>query len=383
MFNISKVVAGIVIIIVIAAVITGIWYGVSKKPLALKESIKIGFSAPLTGDAASWGLPVKRGAEIALDKINNEGGINGRKLELIFEDDKCDSKEAVTVASKLININKVPAIIGSVCSSVVLAMAPIVEQNKAVLLASAASAPVIKEAGDYVFTIYPLDDYEAGIAAEFAYDKLGERNAAILYANNDYGKGAKDVLEHKFQEKNGAVDILEPYLVGTKDFRAQLTKIKNSNSDVLFIWGQPNEMVPILMQIKELGIKLPIITTSVDIETDDLKKAGLEIAEGVIYTIFKTSSNANSEHLKNEHQKRFEKEPDGLTPFGYDVVLLIADALKNSGVDAARMKDYLYSVKNFPGASGNMSFDQYGTVIKDFEFKTVKNGQFVPFSPEN
>ncbi len=208
---------------------------------------------------------------------------------------------------------------------------------------------------------------------------MGKRKAAIFYANNDYGKGAKDVLEQRFGKKGGDIIITESYLVAAKDFRAQLTKIKNSDADVLFIWGQPNEMVPILIQIKELGIKLQIVTTSVVIETDDLKRAGTQIAEGVIYTIFKKVSNLNAEYVSNEHQNRYGKEQDGLTPFGYDVVLLMADALRNVGSNSDKIKDYLYSVRDFPGASGTMSFDEYGTVVKYFDFKTVKNGEFVPY----
>lgn len=377
--NLSKALIGIIILIIVAV---GVWYGVARRtgeglPEA-EEPIRIGFATPLTGDAASWGLPGKRGAEIALDKVNKEGGINGRKLELIFEDDKCDGATAATIANKFINIDKVPAIIGPMCSGAILSMAPITEQNRVVLLAAGASAPNVRNAGEYVFTIYPLDDYEAGRAAEFAYERLGRRKAAILYANNDYGKGAKDVLEQRFGNKGGEIDIVESYLVTAKDFRAQLTKIKNSDADVLFIWGQPNEMVPILIQIQELGLKLQIVTTSVVIETDDLKKTGTEIAEGVIYTVFKKVSNFNAQYLKNEHQNRYGKEEDGLTPFGYDVVLLIADALRDVGTDAEKIKDYLYSVRDFPGASGTMSFDEYGTVVKEFEFKTVKGGEFVP-----
>lgn len=380
MSNTSKAIMAIIVIIIIVA---GVWYGIAKKTgeevSKVKGPIKIGFSTALSGDAAAWGLPIKKGAEIALDKVNQEGGVNGRKLELIFEDDKCDGKEGVTVANKLINVDKVPAVIGTVCSAATLAMAPIAEQNKVLLLSSGASAPALRDAGDYIFTIYPLDNYEASIAAGFAYEKLNKRSAAILYGNNDYGKGAKEVIEQEFQNKGGKISISESYLLGSKDFRAQLTKIKNSGADVLLIWGQPNEMVPILSQIKELGIQVPIVTTSAIIETDDLKKAGLQLAEGVIYTIFETVTNDNARYLNNEYQKRYNEDGGWLSAIGYDVVLLAAEAIKNNGADGTQMKDYLYTVKNFPGASGNMSFDEYGTVIKNFVFKTVKNGQFAPY----
>jgi len=343
------------------------------------EPIKIGFVSSLTGDAASWGMPAKQAAEIAVDKINNEGGINGRKLELIYEDDKCNGQEAVSVFNKLLSIDKVPAVIGTMCSGVTLAMAPIAEQNKVLLLSAGSSAPAIKDAGDYTFSIYPLDNYEAGLLADLAYDKLGKTKVAMLYANNDYGKGGKDVFAKEFTSKGGQIILSENYLVGTKDFRIQLTKIKNSDAEVIFIFGQPNEMIPILQQIHELGITTQIIASSVTIETDDLKKLGANLANGVIYTSVKTESNDNSEYLKQEFKKRFNKDSDLLAALGYDTVLLTAEAIKHVGLDATKMKDYLYTIKNFPGASGTMSFDKDGTVIKDFIYKQVVNGEFVSY----
>jgi len=371
-------IVGLVVLIVLI-----FWgYSVLKGPSvpASTEPIKIGFSAPLTGGAAEWGLPIKDGAEIALNKINSEGGINGRKLELVFEDDKCDGKEAVTAATKLINFDKVPAILGSVCSSAALAIAPLGESNKVVLLSAGASAPSMRAAGDYTFSIYPPDDYESGYSATFAYDKLGKRKAAILYANNDYGKGTKDVAEKKFKEKGGEVVAEESYVQDSGDFRNQLLKIKKSSADVLFIWGNPGDAVTIFKEMKEIGINIQVITSSVIIE-GDVFKDNRDIIEGVTYSLPETDMTQSYSYLKAEYLKKFNKTEMSLFPtLGYDVVTLIANAMKKVGTNPTKIKDYLYTVQNFPGSSGILSFDKDGEVAKGFNFMKVENGQFVPYN---
>ena len=185
------------------------------------------------------------------------------------------------------------------------------------------------------------------------------------------------MLAERFEAKEGKIKTAESYSVGAKDFRTELIKIKNSDAEVLFIWGQPGEMVPILSQIKELDIQIPIVTTSVLVQTTDLKSAGLEIAEGVIYTDLRTS--LENSYLNKEYKKRYNEDAGLLAKLGYDVVMLITGAMQEVGTDSTMIKDYLYLIKDFPGASGTMSFDEDGTVVKDFDFKIVKNGEFVPY----
>jgi len=378
--KITNILWGVLGVLIIAFIIYAVATGEGEP--GEKEVIKIGFAAPLTGEASTYGVPIKRGAEIALEKINQEG-INGKKLELIFEDTKCDGKEAITIANKLINVDKISAIIGTVCSGVTLPMAPVVEENQILLLSAGSSAPAIKDAGSYIFTIYPLDNYEVGMATEFVYDNLNKRKIAVLYIGNEFGEGAKNVIEERFQAKGGEIVIAERYDAAEADFRTHLTKIKSSEADALIIWGYGKEMIPIFTQIKELDLQLPIVTSSISIETEELQEAGTELAENVIYTIFKTAQNENIDYLNQEYQKLHNRDDGWFPTLGYDVVLLIADAIKNGGLTGTEMKNYLHTVKNFSGASGTMSFDEDGTVVKEFEFKTVKDGEFVEYQPES
>ena len=170
-----------------------------------KDTIKLGVTIPLTGDLASFGTGEKDAMEIAAQEINSAGGINGKKLELVIEDTKCDAKEGISAANKLINIEKVSVIVGEVCSGSVLAMAPITEQSKTILFATAASSPKITNAGDYVFRDYPSDAYQGKFAAEYSYNKLGKRKVGLLYMQIDYGIGVKDAFKNRFKELGGQV----------------------------------------------------------------------------------------------------------------------------------------------------------------------------------
>jgi branched-chain amino acid transport system substrate-binding protein len=160
--------------------------------------IKIGWLGPLTGDVSSVGTADKQAGEIAVKEINDAGGINGRPLEVVYEDGFCDSKTASNAGNKLINIDKVVAIIGGFCSGETLAVAPTAEQNKVVMISPASTAPSISTAGDYIFRDVPSDSYQGKHAANFVYNTLGKRKAAVLYASVDYTQGLADVFSDEY-----------------------------------------------------------------------------------------------------------------------------------------------------------------------------------------
>ncbi len=366
------------ILIILVLVIIGTDWNTDDNQIKPQNTLTVGFASPLSGDAATWGTGVLNGAMIALDKINNEGGINGKRLKFMVEDSKCDGKQATIVAQKLISSLEIPLIIGPLCSSEVLAMAPITEANDTVLLSSGASAPAVKYAGDNVFSIYPLDNYEATMVSTFAYNKLNKKSAGIIFANNDYGKGGRDVLYEVFTKLGGNIVFEHGYSLGETDFRTPLSKLSDSGADVLFVWGQPTEMVALLRQKKELNNQIQIITSTNLIEDNEvLIKTDTQLANNVIYSKFKTIDNANIRYLNEKYQQRYNKESDMFAGLGYDVVMLAAEALKKNTDSAGEIRKRLLEIKNFPGASGEMSFNENGTVVKDFMFKTIKDGEFV------
>lgn len=254
-------------------------FGCAKKE---EKEIKIGAILPLTGDAAEWGSNTKNGIDLAVEKINNSGGINGRKIKILYEDTQGTPQNGAAAIQKLINVEKVQAVIDDSMSSVTLAMAPIAEKNKVVLLSTGATAPKISEAGDYIFRIWNSDDLEGKISANFVYNELKFKNAAIFYINNDYGKGLESVFKKEFERLSGKILISDNFGQSDTDFKTQLTKIKNLKPDAIYLVGYPKEISLILKQSAELKINSKIIGTVTFEDPNIIKLAG-HAAEGVIY----------------------------------------------------------------------------------------------------
>jgi ABC-type branched-subunit amino acid transport system substrate-binding protein len=189
----TKIIIGIIVAIIILA---GIWYGVSKKPTTptTKEPIKIGAILPLSGKNATYGNEIKNAIDLAIEEINNSGGINGRKIEVIYEDDQADPKIGTNAMQKLVNIDKVPVVLGSWVSNVVVASAPIAEKAKVIVMAEAI-APSITNAGDYIFRIQPSATYYSDKLMEVVINKLGLKKIAIIYINNEFGVALRDTVK--------------------------------------------------------------------------------------------------------------------------------------------------------------------------------------------
>jgi len=183
-----------------------------------EKEIKIGSIGPLTGAAASYGEKMTRAIDLAINEINEKGGINGKKVVVKHEDDKLEAKDGVSAFQKLVSADKAVAIIGAAGSSVTLAISPVAESNKVVLITPISSAVAISKAGDFVFRICPSDALQGKIVAKWVIEK-GFKNAAILYLNNDYGTGLKDGFKEEYAKLGGQVVIEEAFEKGATDFR--------------------------------------------------------------------------------------------------------------------------------------------------------------------
>ena len=364
----------IIWLIVAIVVIAGIWWGVSRRPTE-EEVIKIGAILDLSGPAASDNAKIKKGIEVALEEINSGGGIKGRKIELVWEDDKCDPKEGVSAFHKLMSSYKFPVIIGGSCSSVTLAIAPIAEENKVVLVSPYSSNPQLTEAGDYIFRTVPSDIFEANLEAEFISQEMGLKKIAILYVNNDYGKGLANVLSFRFKELGGEILIEEPYALKESDFRAHLTKIKEKNPELIYIAGYQRALINILKQIKELGIIVRLMANSLMDDPQIIEEVE-DAAEGVIIgSIFFDPS----ETFQSKFQKKYGEKAGTWEAIGYDTLRLVAKAIEKGGYEPEGIKNALYEIE-YDGALGHLTFDKNGDIVwPKLTIKTVKNGQFVPY----
>lgn len=338
-----------------------------------KDTIKVGLILPLTGDAASWGIPPKNGAIIAAEEINNNGGINGKKIELIIEDSQCDPQKSITAINKLLNIDKPIAIIGDVCSSATLAIAPIAEKNRIVLISPASTNPKITDAGDFIFRDIPSDELRGKIFAKYIYDS-GIKRIAILYINNDGGKGNEISFTKYFAEYGGKVILSESYATDIKDLKTQLTKLNNVKPDAILSISQVTDATITLVNSKELNIKLPLFFQTEALDDPSVIKNAGDATDGAIYVSFAKINNNKSKTFLETYKKKYGKEPELFAAESYDAVMLIADILKNN-VDgnSESIKDALYEIKNYEGASGTFTFDKNGDVIKPLAIKKIIN----------
>jgi branched-chain amino acid transport system substrate-binding protein len=353
-------------------------------PATKQQTIKIGAVLPLTGDAAVYGKAIKDGIDLALSEVNTKGGVKGRRIEVIYEDDQGKATIGVSATQKLIAQDKVPVIIGGAMSSVCAAIGPICQRNKVVLLSPTASAPSLRKIGNYLFFLWPSDNYDGKIMAEFAYKELGIRSVAILYVNLEYGKGIEAVFRHEFEKLGGKVVASEAYAQGATDFRAQLSKIKALSPDALYLPGYYKELAGILKQARQLGLKTKILSVNSFYDPKLLQIAG-DSAEGAIFTYpmyDPKNKDAVTRKFVDAFKKKYGKEPDIFAAQGYDALNLVALAISKGGFTAEAIREELSKVKNYPGVGGTISFDKNGDVIKPLRLLTVRKGRFEPFAKE-
>ncbi|MDD5163430.1 MAG: penicillin-binding protein activator [Candidatus ainarchaeum sp.] len=340
-----------------------------------QEKIKIGVIIPLTGDAAMWGKNAKNGIELAYDNLDSE---TKNKIQLIFEDDQCNGQAGVTAANKLITIDKAKFIVGTVCSSVTLSIAPITESNKALLFSSCSSNPKITNAGDFVFRNFVSDIYEGSVIAEHAKSSFSLNKIAVIYLNNDYCTGLKDVFKKKFESLGGTIITIESFEQNSKDFRTQLSKIKAADPDGIYVDSNPEEQPIILNQIKELGIEKIILANSASTEGNDaLFTVSKGASEGVMFVSLAWK---DPDWFVEQYKNKYAETPGICSDTTYDALNLVVDAIKQCGKDTACVKDKLYEVKDYNGVAGITTFDQYGDIAeKPYVLKTIKNGKFVEY----
>lgn len=342
------------------------------------RTVPIGVIMPLTGDAAIYGVPSFNAMKLAVSQAEADLSQQGIRVELISEDSQAKPAMAVSAVQKLVNANHVRAVLGPLASSETLAVSPIAETNKIVLLSPSSSAPAITSAGDYVFRT-ELSESLGGVAqADLAVDKLGYKKVACIYINNDYGAGLFEVFKQRFTEKGGIVTFAEAFAQGTTDFRGTLAKISSVQLDAIFIISH-DEILNFVRQEVELGIKIPIYTTPMFEDRRNLEKLG-PLANGVIYTYYGTFNPdvklGPTQAFVQAYTTRFGEPPTYYAALAYDATRILLKALQAAEAERIELKDALLQVQSFEGVTGKMSFDKNGDILKPVSLKTVKDGRF-------
>ncbi len=331
-----------------------------------KGPFRIGVMESVTGAGETYGTVAVQSKQLAVDEINAAGGINGRMLELIVEDSKCNAQDAITAYNKLTDVDGVKIILGTSCSGAMLGAAPLAEKEGVVMFSGLATNPDIAEAGDYIFRT-SLSDATVGVDTGNVLWADGIRNLATINESTDYAEGVRRTTTAQFETLGGQIVAAESYPSDTTDFRTQLTKILNANPDALHIAAQAEASGgTIIKQVRELGYDGPIYADVVPIGTTALEIAG-EAATGVkAITPDLDPANAKAQEVL----AAFRAEYDYITlPWflgsAYDNVYITAECLKETGddQDADGFRDCLYDI-TWSGTIGeNYSFDAKGEVV--------------------
>lgn len=363
-----------------------VFFSLSGVSLAEKsdEAVVIGAVQPMTGWASLDGLSVVAGLKIAAEKMNSEGGIlGGRTVKLIIEDGKADPVESVNAVQKLINRDKVPAIIGCWASSATLAAMPIVAKNEVPLLVETSTAPMITDQdNDWVFRFTSHNDIDGALMAEYLVPKLGFKKSAYLAVNNDWGRSMANAVS-KIMKKTGGEVIMVEYCAGNEtNFTPMLTSIKNSDADSVFITTSYTGIALIMKQYHELGMEKKVFITSGLSAERLMQLAGQKAMEGVYFferyvpTSPPPGTEEENEWLINKYKELYPKEiPDMYLVFGYDAVHVMADAINRAGkVASTAIKEALKDT-NYLGISGRVKFDDNHHSQPRCLITQIQNGQ--------
>jgi branched-chain amino acid transport system substrate-binding protein len=346
-----------------------------------KEVIKIGCISILSGEVATYGKETKQGLDLAIEEANQSGMLKGKKIEVIYEDDKIDAKTGTQAINKLINIDKVPIIIGAFSSRVTLAIAPIAEEKKVVLLSASATADEIKDAGDYIFRIVPPNRVQGTSAAKFIKNVLNKNNTAVYYVNDEYGVSLASEFKKAFEGLSGNIVFYDAFFPGQKDFRTPLNKIKGTHPDVIYFPGQASETGLILKQAKELGINVKFVGGDGSYSPDLNKIAG-NAAEGTYYTLMAMGYGVSDTLIQTFTQrfiKTYGAEPTVYAGYAYEAGKIVAKVLAETSYQSDSIKNQLYQLKKFKGITGYTTFDKLGEVDKEFYIYIIKDGKFIKF----
>lgn len=344
-----------------------------------QDTIKIGEFASLTGKEATYGQASHKGTLLAVEEINAAGGVLGRKLELLTEDNQSKAGESSTIVRKFISRDKVVAVLGEVASSRTLEAAPIAQNAKIPLITPSSTNPKVTETGNYIFRVCFIDPFQGTVMAKFARNTLQARRVALLTSvSSAYSVGLAKYFKERFAADGGTVVLEQKYSEGDKDFKAQLTAIKAARVDAIFVPGYYSEAALICKQAQDLGLTLPIFGAD-GWESPDLVAIGGQAVEGMYFATH--YSPENDDPLVAGFNARFRQRwgivSDTLTGLGYDAVMMLADAIKRAGTtDSAKLRDALAATKNFKGVTGTITLDAQRNPTKSAVVLRVKNGQF-------
>jgi branched-chain amino acid transport system substrate-binding protein len=356
----------LVFLVCVAALTTGCERRSGSSEQNATGDVLVGMYGSLTGDGASFGQSSVEGAQLAVEEINNAGGVlGGRKIRLLVEDDQSRPEEASSAVTKLITQDRVVAVLGEVASRRTLAAAPVAQKYQIPMITPASTNERVTQVGDYIFRVCFIDPFQGEVLAKFAYNDLKARRVAVLKdIQQDYSVGLTDSIQKTFTGLGG--QVLEPvsYSSGDADFRAILTQVRAQKPDAIFATGYYPEAAIIVRQARELGMTMPILGG--DGWVGDALKNGREALKNTFISNHYSGENPDPvvQNFRKAYRAKFNREPDSIAALGYDGAKVLADALNRAGsTEGPKVRDAIASA-DVVGVTGRLKMNADRNVVK-------------------
>jgi branched-chain amino acid transport system substrate-binding protein len=341
------------------------------------DKVRIGVFMSLTGSTANFGISSTNGIKMAADEVNATGGINGKQIEVLVQDDRSDASEAATIVTKFVTQDQVHAILGEVASSRSIAAAPIAQNAKIPMLTPSSTNPEVTKKGNFIFRSCFIDPVQGAAIAQFAAKTLGAKSAAIMVdRKNDYSTGLEKVINATFTRLGGKIVATQSYQEGDQDFNAQLTSLKGSNPEVIFIPGYYNDVGLIAKQARDKGINVPLLGGD-GWDSTQLYAIGGSALNGCFFSNHYSPYDTDPKVQKfvNDYKARYNTLPDALAATAYDAAKIMFDAIKRSpSLDGPAIRDALAATKDFPGVTGTVTFNENRDAVKPIVMIEIKPG---------
>jgi branched-chain amino acid transport system substrate-binding protein len=343
-------------------------------------TIVIGYYGDLSGRTSNFGQSTKEGVLMAADEINKAGGINGRQVQILSEDDEGRPEKAATVVTKLIDQDKVVALLGEVASGNTLAAAPKAQSAKIPMISPSSTNPTVTQVGDYIFRVCFIDPFQGEVMAKFAANTLKAKKAAIMQDfNSPYSRGLTEFFEASFKKLGGTIVDKQSYTQGDRDYKGQLTAIRSASPDVIYVPGYYGEVGVIAKQAQQLGIKSPMLGGD-GWDATQLWELGGDALNGDFISNHYSIDDPSPAIQKfvAEYQGRYNKKPDALAALGYDAMKVLAEGIKTAGTtDGPKLRDAIAATKNFAGVTGAITLDAQRNAVKPAVVLKLQDGKYI------
>ncbi len=342
------------------------------------KEILIGEYGSLTGTTATFGISTKNGIDMAVDEVNKTGGVLGKQLRVIVEDDQGKPEEAQTVVTKLVNKDRVVAVLGEVASSRSLAAAPVCQANRIPMITPSSTNPKVTQIGDFIFRVCFIDPFQGFVMAKFAAVSLKLQNVAILRdIKNDYSVGLADVFIENFTKMGGKIVADESYSEGDTDFSAQLTSIRSANPQAIFVPGYYTEVGLVARQARKLGIVIPLMGGD-GWDSPKLWEIGGEALNDCYYSNHYSVDDPSPAIQKfvSDYKVRYNQVPDAIAALAYDAARILVNAFRTAGTtESTKVRDVIAQTRDFAGVTGKITIDESRNAVKPAVVLRVKNGK--------